>query len=150
MSLRNQRRLAAEVLKVGENRVWIDPEKIEDVEGVITREEIGKLVHEGIVKARPERGVSRARARILSDKKKRGLKRGMGSRQGKKTARTPRKEAWENRIRSIREHLRILKDRRVIPKDVYRKLYLMAKGGAFSDTSRVEQYIDAHRLARRR
>lgn len=150
MGLRNQRRLAAEVMKVGENRVWVDPEKIDDVEGVITRAEIGKLVHEGTIRARPESGVSRARAKILSDKKKRGLKRGVGSRQGKKTARTPEKKTWESRIRAIRAHLKILKDRRVIQKDVYRKLYLMAKGGAFSDTSRVEQYIDAHRLARRR
>ncbi|MDQ1280210.1 MAG: large subunit ribosomal protein L19e [Thermoproteota archaeon] len=150
MSLRNQRRLAAEVMKVGENRVWVNPEKIDDVEGVITRVEISKLVHEGTIRARPESGVSRARAKILSDKKRRGLKRGVGSRQGKKTARTPGKETWESRIRAIRAHLRILKDRRIIQKDVYRKLYLMAKGGAFSDTSRVEQYIDAHRLARRR
>ena len=28
MNLRNQRRIAAEVLKCGENRVWIDPDEI--------------------------------------------------------------------------------------------------------------------------
>lgn len=150
MSLRNQRRLASEVLKVGENRVWIDPERMEDVEGVITREEIHKLVHEGIIKALPERGVSRARAKLLHDKKKRGLKKGVGSRQGKKTARTPEKEAWEKRIRAIREHLKTLKNRRMIQRDIYRKLYLLSKGGVFSDISHVDQYIDAHKLARRR
>jgi len=150
LSLRNQRRLASEVLKVGENRVWIDPERMEDVEGVITREEIHKLVHEGIIKALPERGVSRARAKLLHDKKKRGLKKGVGSRQGKKTARTPEKEAWEKRIRAIREHLKTLKNRRMIQRDIYRKLYLLSKGGVFSDISHVDQYIDAHKLARRR
>ncbi|MFQ5836639.1 MAG: 50S ribosomal protein L19e, partial [Candidatus Bathyarchaeia archaeon] len=42
MSLRSQRRLAAEILKVGEGRVWIDPDRTEDVEAAITREEIRK------------------------------------------------------------------------------------------------------------
>ena len=150
MSLKNQRRLAAETLKVGENRVWIDPENAEDVEGVITREEIRKLIHEGVIKARPEKGISRSRARILHDKKKRGLRRGTGSRQGKKTAKIPRKEAWMNRIRVIREYLKVLKERKIIQKNVYRELYLKAKGGEFSDTANLDQYIEAHKLSRRR
>ncbi|MCK4435394.1 50S ribosomal protein L19e, partial [Candidatus Bathyarchaeota archaeon] len=29
MDLKSQRRLAAEILKIGENRVWIDPERID-------------------------------------------------------------------------------------------------------------------------
>ncbi|MEM2875660.1 MAG: 50S ribosomal protein L19e, partial [Candidatus Bathyarchaeia archaeon] len=40
MNLRNQRRLATEVLKVGKSRVWFDPERIEDIELAITRDEI--------------------------------------------------------------------------------------------------------------
>ena len=36
MSLKSQRRLAAEILKAGENRIWIDPERIVDVEIAIT------------------------------------------------------------------------------------------------------------------
>ncbi|RLI07420.1 50S ribosomal protein L19e, partial [Candidatus Bathyarchaeota archaeon] len=51
MSLKSQRRLAASILNVGVNRVWIDPERIEDVDVAITREEIKKLIHEGVIKA---------------------------------------------------------------------------------------------------
>ena len=47
-NLSGQRRLAAQILKVGQNRVWIDPERIDDVDGAITREEIRKLIHEKI------------------------------------------------------------------------------------------------------
>ena len=54
-NLSGQRRLAAEILKVGLNRVWIDPERIDDVDGAITREEIRKLVHEKVIVALPER-----------------------------------------------------------------------------------------------
>ncbi|MCK5562869.1 50S ribosomal protein L19e, partial [Candidatus Bathyarchaeota archaeon] len=76
MSLKSQRRLAAQVLKVGANRVWIDPERNDDVEVAITREEIRKLVHEGVIKALPKKGISRVRARVLHKKKKKGLRRG--------------------------------------------------------------------------
>ena len=35
-NLTSQRRLASQILKVGRNRVWIDPARVEDVEGAIT------------------------------------------------------------------------------------------------------------------
>ena len=150
MSLKNQKRLAADVLNVGKSRVWINPEKVEDVAGIITRDEIRKLIHEDVIKALPEQGVSRGRARIMHSKRKRGLRKGMGSRSGKKTARTPGKRAWINKIRAIRGYLTTLKTRRIIQKDAYRKLYLWAKGGMFSDTSHIERYIETHKLTRRR
>ena len=150
LSLKNQKRLASELLKSGQSRVWIDPEKTEDVEGVITREEIRNLIHEGVIRTVPEKGVSKGRARVLHAKRKRGLKQGAGSKEGKKTARTPEKKQWENRIRAIREYLRNLRDRRIIQKDNYRELYLLAKGGIFSNVSNLEQYIEVHKLARRR
>ena len=149
MKLTNQKRLAAEIMKVGRTRVWIDPERLEDVE-VITRGEVRKLIHEGVIKARPEQGVSRARAKSRHMKLKRGLRRGFGSRKGTKTARSPRKEMWEKEIRAIRKHLRNLVDRRVIQRTAYRRLYLLAKGNMFEDVGQVDQYVETHRLARRR
>ncbi|MFH0748457.1 MAG: 50S ribosomal protein L19e [Candidatus Bathyarchaeota archaeon] len=150
MSLKSQKRLASKILKVGVNRVWINPEKTDYVEGVITRTEIRKLTHEGTIRVLSEKGVSRVRAKIIHEKKKRGLRKGPGSKKGRSTARTPRKKSWENRIRAIRRHLRGLRERRIIQQDAYRKLYLLAKGGAFPDVSHVEQYIDLNKLARRR
>lgn len=150
MNLNSQKSLASKILKVGVTRVWIDPEKTDDVEVVITREEIRKLVHEGTIRAVPKRGISRSRARILHEKRKRGLRKGVGSRTGKKTARMPRKKAWQLRIKAIRNHLKELRMLRTINKDVYRKLYLMAKGGEFSTVSHLDKYIDANKLVRRR
>ena len=72
-SLKSQRRIAAQILKVGQNRVWINPERTEDAETAITRDEIRKLIHEGVIEARPEKGVSRGRARVLHKKRKKGL-----------------------------------------------------------------------------
>ena len=54
--LAGQRRLAARILKIGQNRVWINPERMDDVEGAITREEVRKLIHEKIIVSLPEFG----------------------------------------------------------------------------------------------
>jgi len=150
MSLKSQRRLAAEILKVGETRVWIDPNRTEDVEAAITREEIKKLIHEGAIKALPKKGVSRARARVLHEKRKKGLRRGPGSRSGPTTARMSKKEAWMKRIRALRKRLRKWRDKRFITQSVYRKLYLMAGSGTFSSIADLERYVEAHNLRRKR
>ncbi len=150
MKLTNQKRLAADILKIGESRVWVDPERAEDVEEAITRDEVRGLIHEGAIKELPEKSVSRARVRIRREKRGRVLRRRSGSRKGKRTARTPKKEEWQKRIRVIRKHLRELLNGRVIQQSTYRRLYLLAKGGTFEDAGEVDQYVEAHRLGRRR
>lgn len=148
--MRSQKRLASETLKIGENRVWIDPERIEDVEVAITREEIRRLIHEGAIKAKPEKGVSRSRARLLHKKRKTGRRSGAGSRGGKKTAKLTQKEGWMKKVRPLRRRIKELRADREITRDVHRKLYGLIKGGAFEDVPHLEQYIEANKLRRRR
>lgn len=150
MSLKSQRRLAAEILKVGEGRVWIDPERIDYVEAAITREEIRKLIHEKVVRPLPEKGVSRARARVLKEKRKKGLRRGPGGKSGSARAKISKKQAWMNRIRPVRKRLRELKDSRAITESVYRKMYDMSESGVFESKAELERYIRTHGLWRRR
>jgi large subunit ribosomal protein L19e len=148
--LKSQRRLAAQILKAGQNRVWINPEKVDDAEIAITREEIRKLIHEGIIKKLPEKGVSRARARVLHEKKKKGLRSGIGSRTGAAHARISKKEAWMSKIRALRKRLRVLKVRKVIAESSYRELYRMASSGRFESVGDLERYLKAHELWRKR
>ena len=150
MSLRSQRRLASKILNVGETRVWVDPERIEDVATAITRADIRKLVHEGVIKAAPDKGVSRARARVLHLKKIKGLRKAHGSRKGKKGGRMQTELTWTKKVRAIRRHLRELRSDKVITKTVYRNLYKMAKGGAFKSINHLEQHIQTNKLARRK
>lgn len=149
-SLRSQRRLAAKILKVGVERVWIDPNRVEDVEAAITREEIRKLIHEGVIKPLKEKGVSRARAKLIHEKKKKGLRRGLGSRSGTAKARVSKKEAWMNKVRTLRKRLRELKAEKIITETTYRKLYTMVKSGEFASVADMERYIKAHDLWRKR
>ena len=150
MSLRSQRRLAAEILKVGEGRVWIDPDRTEDVEVAITREEIRKLIHERVIQSLPKKGVSRARARVLQEKRKKGLRRGPGRKSGSAKTRVPKKQAWMKKIRPLRKKLRELKASRAITESVYRQLYNMAESGVFESTADLERYIRTRGLGRKR
>jgi len=147
MNVRSQRRIAAEILKVGQNRVWLDPEDIDAISSAITRTEIRKLIHEGSIRALPETGSSKGRTRALKSKKSIGRRSGPGSRKG---IRIPRKKAWILRIRAIRNRLRELRDRRMILSQTYRKLFLMAKGGSFRSSSHLDEYIEARKLVRKR
>ena len=150
MKLTNQKRLAADIMKIGKSRVWIDPESIEDVEEVITRAEIRGLINDGVIKALPKKGISRGRARARQIKKKKGRRRGHGSRSGGKTSLLSKKQRWAIKIRAIRKRLKELVDSRVIQRSSYRRLYLLSKGGVFDNVRQVEQYIEANQLARRR
>lgn len=148
--LTSQRRLAAQILKVGRNRVWIDPERLDDVEGAITREEIRKLIRERAISPLPEKGVSRTRAKVIRGKKRKGRRRGPGSYGGSAYAKTSRKEMWMKKIRSLRKRLRELKASRIIAETTYTRLYRMAGSGRFSSIADLERYLKAHDLWRKR
>ena len=45
MDLKNQRRLAASVLKCGKYRIWIDPEEPEEVQKAVTKQDIRNLLN---------------------------------------------------------------------------------------------------------
>lgn len=142
MSLRSQRRLAAELLGGGLNRVWIDPEENDRVQSAITREEIKKLIAEGRIGLVPKTGVSRGRVRARSGRRKKA-----GSRKG---GQKPGKQAWVLKIRAIRRHLRWLRDKRQLAPGSYKTLLAMAKGGAFRSGSHIDEYVKAHQLLRKR
>ena len=147
MSVVSQKRLAAELLKVGLSRVWVDPEDTDRVSSAITRGEIRKLIHEGSIRKVPQTGVSRGRTRARRKELLAGRHKGPGSVKGSVAH---RKRKWVLRIRSVRNRLRILRDKRFITTQVYRKLSLMAKGGTFRGAAHLDEYIDTHKLARRR
>jgi large subunit ribosomal protein L19e len=149
-NLTSQRRLASEILKVGQNRVWIDPARVDDVEGAITREEIRKLIHEKIINRLPEKGVSRSRAKTIQEKKRKGRRLGRGSYGGSSQATLTKKDLWMSRIRSLRRKLRELKASRIITEKTYSQTYRMAGSGRFESLADMERYLKAHDLWRKR
>ncbi len=136
-----QKRLAAEILGVGESRIWIDPRQYERVAEAITREDVKRLIKEGVIQVKPKKGNSRERWRERHEQRKKGRRRGPGHRKGDKTARTDPKEVWMNRIRKIRRYLRYLRDKGLIDRRTYRRLYMLAKGGAFHSLNHLKTYL---------
>ena len=90
MNLTTQKKLAAKILKVGVNRVWIDPEHMEEVSRAITRNSIRALINDGVIKAKPVNGISSYRSKKNAEQKSKGRRKGHGSRKGAKKARTPK------------------------------------------------------------
>ena len=137
-----QKRLAADVLDVGENRVWLDPEAQGDIAEAITRDEIRELVDEGRIQADEPSGNSRGRARERNAKRAYGHRKGPGNRKGKKGARQDDKEEWQGKIRAQRRKLRELRDQGEITPSQYRELYRKAGGGEFQSVRYLLNYID--------
>lgn len=129
--LRNQKRLAADILKVGKSRVRIDPDRLEEVAGAVTRTDIRKLIDGGVIDSVQKQGVSRGRGRKLDAQKAKGRRVGPGSRKGAKNARRDRKQDWIMRIRALRNVLVDLRDKGAIDRRTYRSYYMRAKGGQF-------------------
>ena len=137
-----QKRLASEVLDVGKNRVWFDPERQEDLADAITREDVREMIDEGAIQAKDAQGNSRGRARERKAKQAYGHQQGAGSRKGKAGARQDPKEDWSSRIRAQRETLRELRDGGDLSSSQYRELYDKAGGGEFDSVADLQRYID--------
>lgn len=131
--LSSQKRMAADVLDVGESRVWIDPDRIGDVEGAITKQDIRNLVESGVIQKEQKKGVSRKGGKG---------KQGPGSRKGKKGARKSSKKEWTEKIRALRARLKEMRDEGDLTPAQYRKLYDMASGGFFRNRKHMELYIE--------
>ncbi len=136
-----QRRLAADILGVGINNIRFDPERLEDIEKSFRREEIRALIEDGAIYAIDPSRNSRGRWRILHEKRKKGRRRGHGSRKGKAGARLEKKKDWINRVRRMRLYIELLRERGVIDTKLYRSLYRKIKGGAFHDISSIKTYL---------
>ena len=141
--LRNQRRMAASLLKCGVYRVWMDHDRVDEIAKAVTKEDIRLLINGKAIKKRQNQGISSGRKKFVKSQKKKGRRRGHGSRKGAKFARLPRKKRWIKTIRPIRTDLKILRDKNKINRNVYRKYYRRAKGGEF----RSKHHLKTHLIA---
>jgi large subunit ribosomal protein L19e len=137
-----QRRLAADVLDVGKNRVWFDPDQQGEIAEAITREDVRELVAEGLIDAKEASGNSRGRARERDAKRAYGHQKGPGSRKGTAGARENEKDSWTKDIRAQRRKLRELRDDGELSPGEYRDLYNKARGGEFRSVQYMMNFIE--------
>lgn len=140
--------MAADILGVGESRVWIDPNGGERVRDALTRDDVRSLIKDGVLKALPSHGVSRLRAREKQEGKRKGRRRGKGSRKGTVKARSDPKKEWMAKVRLQRSILRKLRDDKQIEGQAARKVYRMVKGGAFRGKGALLAYLKENKLVK--
>jgi large subunit ribosomal protein L19e len=141
-NLKAQKRLAADVLDVGKNRVWFDPDAQGEIAEAITREDVRDLIADGTIDAKGKTGNARGRARERANKRSYGHQNGTGKRKGRKGARNPRKQDWESRIRAQRRTLKELRAEGTIDRTQYRALYNKAGGGEFDSVARLVAFAE--------
>ncbi len=141
--LRNQRRMAAIILKCGVNRVWMDNDQLDEIAKAVTKEDVRLLIGGKAIKSKQIKGISSGRKKYITKQKKKGRRSGYGSRKGAKYARFPKKERWIRTIRPIRTYLRSLRDENKINKTIYRRYYMKAKGGVF----RSKHHLKTHMIS---
>jgi len=146
MRLSSQRRLAAKVLKVGELRVQFDNSKLAEIKEAITKVDIKNLILKGLIKAKPIKGLSRYRSKKLKIQKRKGRRKGVGSREGTSNARMPRKRRWILKVRVQRGFIKLLKAKDKITNKTYRNLYQRIKGDYFRSKRHIKLYLEEHNL----
>lgn len=123
---RLQKRLAAQILDVGKNKVWLDPIYLKEIGEAITNADIAALIKDGAIKKLPMVGSKRRAGRLREARKKRRRSRGYGK---KRMVPKQRKREYVYRIRKLRVYITSLKQQGSIDINQYKKLRILANAG---------------------
>lgn len=140
--LSNKKRMASELLGVGESRIRLDPEATEQLQDAITRESVRGWLSAGLIWTVPKSGISRGRVRARKIKRKRRGA-GQGSKKGAKGSRVGKKAVWVRRVRMLRHILKVKRDRGEITNQDFKSLYLQVKGAQIRTRKRLEEEVSA-------
>ena len=129
-------------MKAGKTRIHFNPERLEDVAGALTREDIRGLIKSGAITAKQKKGNSRGRIRFKNEQRSKGRSKGQGRRTGKKKSRTPAKAKWIGKVRALRDELHKMRDEKKVDNKLYWKLYRQIKGNLYQSRRHLRESVE--------
>lgn len=145
-NLKNQRRLASRILKVGLKKVNLNQESLTEIKEAITKFDIRGLINQKVITVKKTKGQSKVRARKLKVQKRKGRRQGKGSRKGKKTARSPRKKAWMAKVRTQRRFIQELRKTNKIEQKDFKEIYKIIGTNFFRNRRHIKIYMQDHNM----